>query len=152
MNITIIYATNTGNTYLTAQVIHEILGKDHQVQMINANDAKPEDIENQDLILLGSSSWDWQGKEGHPIHSMMDYLESLKEKNLSNQKFVLFGTGDSAFRIFCGAVDHLQDFVKDQGGNIIFDPLKVDKFYIDILAKVEQVKKWAQELNNSLKS
>lgn len=152
MNILVIYATNTGNTYLTAQIIKEILGKNHQVRMKNVNDAKPSDLDDQDLVLLGSSSWDWQGKEGHPIHSMMDFLESLKKKDLSNYHFVLFGTGDSAFRVFCGAVTHLEDFVKENGGEIVFESLKVDKFYIDILSKVEQVKAWANDLNQSLNS
>jgi len=152
MKIVIIYATNTGNTYLTAQIIRDMLSANHEVEMVNALEAKPENITSADLVVLGSSSWDWQGKEGHPIQSMIDYLESLDLNQIRDKKFVIFGCGDRDFKLFCGAIDRITDFVQAGGGRIIHDPLKLDKFYMDILHKIESVKSWAQDLNTQIDS
>lgn len=150
MKILIVYATNTGNTYLAAQIIRDMLSHYHKVTLTNANDTPPNIIDDYDLILLGSSSWDWQGKEGHPIQSMINYLESLNTTKIQGQKFVVFGCGDTDFKLFCGAVDKITDFISATGGQIVSEPLKIDKFYTDVLHKVEQVKAWANSLNAQL--
>lgn len=152
MKITIIYATNTGNTYLAAQIIRDMLSSNHDVDMVNALDAKPQHLTSADLVLIGSSSWDWQGKEGHPIQSMIDYLESLDINQIKDKQFAVFGCGDRDFKLFCGAVDRITDFIQAGGGNIIHDPLKIDKLYIDILNKIEKAKDWAKDLNSQLSS
>jgi len=152
MKIIVVYATNTGNTYLTAQVITQMLDSGHQVTMVNADDADPKTLADYDLILLGSSSWDWQGKEGHPLRAMMGFLEKAQDLNLSGKSFALFGCGDTDFRLFCGAVDHLEDFVNKSNGKLVCEPLKIDKLYVDILAKLEKVKAWGKGLNQQLAS
>lgn len=150
MKVLIVYATNTGNTYLVAQVVRDMLTLGNQVDLVNANECNPEVVSNYDLILLGSSSWDWQGKEGHPIQSMINFLESLEIQAIKLKKFVVFGCGDKDFKMFCGAVDKIEDFLNAAGGRVIFEPLKLDKFYIDVLRKIEVTKSWANELKLKL--
>ncbi len=156
MNIALVYATNSGNTYVVAGIIKEmLLSAGHQVDIASALDADPNILKDKDLILLGSSSWDWQSEtegrlEGHPLLSMKRFLEKIKDASLTSHKVALFGCGDTDFQHFCGAVDHLSQFVDDHGGKEITKPLRVDKFYIDINAKMEQVKAWAKDLAGKL--
>lgn len=158
MNIAIVYATNSGNTYTVARVIQEILeAAGHQVASSHAIDADPSILDNKDLILFGSSSWDWESKEegrleGHPLLSMKRFLGKIGDKSLENHQFAIFGCGDTDFQHFCGAVDHLSQFVDDHGAVQIIKPLRIDKFYIDINQKIEQVKDWAKELTTKIET
>ncbi len=150
MNIIVVYATNTGNTYLAAQIIQDILSQNYPVDLINASDTNSQTLSKYDLVILGSSSWDWQGKEGHPLHSMIDLLKSCPPDQFTHKKFACFGCGDQDFRLFCGAVDHLEEFVTQASANLVIHSLKIDKFHIDILHKIDLTKAWAKDLSSKL--
>lgn len=152
MNIAIVYATNSGNTYTVARIIQEMLeAAGHHIDISHAIDADPKIFDDKELILLGSSSWDWESKEegrveGQPLLSMKRFLQKLNDQSLDQKKFAIFGCGDTDFQHFCGAVDHLSQFVDDHGAVQIVKPLRIDKFYIDINQKMEIVKDWAKDL------
>lgn len=57
----------------------------------------------------------------------------------------MFGLGERSYTYFCGAVTHLEAFIKRAKGTLIMPSLKVDGFYMRPEAG-ETVTKWANEL------
>jgi flavodoxin I len=87
--IGIFYASTSGNTEEVAKKIkHKLeLSDEH---MYNIAEAKAEDMENYDILLMGIPTWgvgelheDWEG-----------FLPEVEKANLSNRKVALFGLGD----------------------------------------------------------
>ena len=153
MKILIVFATNSGNTFMVGHLIQNALEqKGHQVNMRNASYVTTEEIHDHQVLLLGSSSWDWQGDEGRPLRSMIELMENLKSEDLDHKPVAIFGCGDTDFTHFCGAVDHIEEFAKQKNTQILTDPLKVDKFYLDIKAKTPEIESWVDSLATKLKS
>src|SRR4030042_5843461 len=113
MNILIVYATNSGTTMTTAQTVADKLTKaGHSVTMKEARDTTIENFSAPHAILMGSPSWDFEGHEGMPHDDFLPLMEKLKTVTVEGKPFVLFGLGDSSYKHFCGAVDHLEETVK----------------------------------------
>ncbi len=90
-NITIIYGSSTNNTADEAQKIETKL-EGHNVTILDVSDAKKDDFESADNLILGTSTWgfgdlqdDWEGA-----------VQVLESANLSGKKVALFGCGDSS--------------------------------------------------------
>lgn len=150
MNILLIYATNSGGTFLSSGIISEVLKKhQHTVTVKNVRDAKPDDIANYDLIILGSPSWDYQGKEGQPHQDYLPFMEKAQGKSFPDKPFAIFGLGDSSFAYFTGAVDHLENFVKTIGGKLVIDSLRIDGFYFDQDKNSQIITDWAERVANT---
>ncbi|MBI4067205.1 flavodoxin domain-containing protein [Candidatus Gottesmanbacteria bacterium] len=147
MNILLIYASNSGGTFLSSGIIVDVLKKhQHSVVVKNVREADPSEIGNYDLIILGSPSWDYQGKEGQPHQDYLPFLEKAKDKNFPGKPFAIYGLGDSSFAYFTGAVDHLENFVKNIGGKLITTSLRIDGFYFDQENNEKKVTDWAEDL------
>jgi flavodoxin len=71
MKILIIYDTVYGNTEKIAEAIQQAVSKEHEAKLIKAKDATSQDVENIDLLIVGS-----------PTHGGW-YIESIK--NFFNQ-------------------------------------------------------------------
>ncbi len=92
MPIGIFYGSSTGNTKLIAKKIKDNLDPG-LVDIYNVKDAKIEDVEKYQNIILGSSTWG----EGMLQSDFEDFLYStLQKSNLKGKKIAIFGTGDSA--------------------------------------------------------
>lgn len=153
MKILIVFATNSGNTFMVGHLIQKALEqKNHQVKMRNATYVTSDEIHDHDVLLLGSSSWDWQGDEGRPLRSMIELMENLESEDLDSKPVAIFGCGDTDYTHFCGAVDHIAEFAKQKNSRILIDPLKVDEFYLDIKAKAPDIESWADSLASKLNS
>ncbi|OGG29754.1 hypothetical protein A3A63_01515 [Candidatus Gottesmanbacteria bacterium RIFCSPLOWO2_01_FULL_46_9] len=142
-----VYATNSGTTMTTAQTVSDKLtGAGHQVTMKEARDTIPEDFNAPQVILLGSPSWDYEGKEGMPHEDYIPLIEKLKTVTHENKPFAVFGLGDSSYKHFCGSADHLEELVKAMKGKLIVPSLRIDKFYSDQTGNMEKINKWADDL------
>lgn len=147
MNILLIYASNSGGTFLSSGIIADVLKKhQHTITVQNVREADPSQIGNYDLIILGSPSWDYQGKEGQPHQDYLPFFEKAQGKNFPEKPFAIYGLGDSSFAYFTGAVDHLEDFVNNIGGKLITDSLRIDGFYFDQEGNEQKVADWAENL------
>ncbi len=144
--ILLIYATHSGSTFVAAQIIKEILSTNFEVVMQNALESKPTDIKNYDTVILGSPSWFSRGEEGMPSETMLKLTDVWGKQNLSNKHFAVYGCGDDSYMTFCGAVNHLENFVKNVKGNFMLPSLRLNGFFFDVDKNVEQVKKWAADL------
>ncbi len=147
MNVLLVYATNSGTTMTTAQTVNDKLtGKGHQVTMKEARDTTPVDFDTPQAIVIGSPSWDFEGNEGMPHEDWLPLMEKLKTKTLENKPFAVFGLGDSSYKHFCGAVDHLEEMVKTMKGKLLVPSLRIDKFYSDQTGNMDKINEWADSL------
>ena len=92
MPIGIFYGSSTGNTRKVAEEIRDNL-ETGLVDIYNVIDAKIEDIEKYQNIILGSSTWG----EGILQENFEEFLYNVLQKaDLKGKKIAIFGTGDSS--------------------------------------------------------
>jgi flavodoxin I len=92
MPIGIFYGSSTGNTKNIAEKIKYNLDPG-LADIYNVKDAKIEDVEKYENIILGSSTWG----EGVLQSDFEDFLYNVLQKsNLKGKKIAIFGTGDSS--------------------------------------------------------
>lgn len=147
MNILIVYETYSGATQLTAEQLAEILkGRGHEVKLVRAHTANPDDFGASDLILLGSPSWLQDKKDGQPHQYMIEFLEKLKGKTFEGKRFAVFGLGDRDFARFTYAVDIMENAVKNAKGQLIAPPLRIDSFHFKEEESRALIADWAKQL------
>jgi flavodoxin short chain len=123
----IIYGSTTGNTENAAEEIERTLKVNNiETTLMNVSDATPDDLQKDfDLFLLGSSTWG--DDEIELQEDFTPFYESMGSAlSLDGKKYAIFGCGDSSYEYFCGAVDAIQDRVRELGADLIADPLKID--------------------------
>lgn len=151
MNIIIVYASNSGGTFISSNIIAENLKKlNHQVTVSNVRETEPGELSKFDCIIFGSPSWDYQGKEGQLHQDFLPFLEKAKGLSLPGKKFAAFGLGDSSFAYFTGAVSHLEKFIGTLGGKPIQESLRIDGFFFDQETNEKKIQVWAENLSTVL--
>lgn len=152
MNILLVFATNSGTTQTVAQMITDALTKSgHTVTLKEARATTPEDFAGPQMVLLGSPSWDFDGHEGYPHEDLLALMDKMKTTNVA-KPFAIFGLGDSSYKYFCGAVDHMETFVKNVQGTLAVPSLKIDKYYSDIEANNGKITTWVTSLTDTIKA
>ncbi|ONI40838.1 hypothetical protein AN640_08390 [Candidatus Epulonipiscium fishelsonii] len=141
MNISIIYGSTTGNTAEVAELIKAEL-TNHNSRVIEVSTANDSDIETADLVLFGSSTWNY----GDIQDDFLPYYESMSTKLLNGKAFAVFGCGDKASfgDVFCQAVDLISKRATECGGTEKTPPLKVDDIVSD---NISEIKEFASSLN-----
>jgi flavodoxin I len=151
MNILLVFATNSGTTMTAAQTVNDkLVAKGHTVTMKEARDTTPEEFTGAQAVVMGSPSWDFEGHEGMPHEDWLPLMEKLKTVTLEGKPFAVFGMGDSSYKKFCGAVDHLEELVKTVKGKLVVPSLKIDKFYSDQTGNMDKINAWADSLVTAL--
>lgn len=114
MKTVIIYGSSTGNTEDTAEKIKEALGG--ETELVNAAEASVDDL-NADLVILGASTWNI----GDLQDDMDDFLDTLREADLSGKPVALFALGDQDGYpdTFCDGMHTVYEAVKEQGAKLI---------------------------------
>ncbi|MBI3576866.1 flavodoxin domain-containing protein [Candidatus Gottesmanbacteria bacterium] len=149
MNVLIVYSTNSGSTGAAAEVVASALKeKAHTVTAKQAFEATADELATYDLIIFGSPSWDYKGKEGQP-HEEMTKLLSQLDASLSGKKYALFGLGDTSYSHFCGANEIIESVLVTKGLVKAADSLKIDRYYSQA-GGPEKVKTWAEQLASTL--
>lgn len=109
--IAIVYASVTGNTKAVAEILQEIgLSKGMEVELWSVTDFPLSELSRYDAVLVGTYTWG-SGEIPKEMHGLFEAFESSEQPGLVT---AVFGTGDSFFAEFCGAVDRFRDmlFVK----------------------------------------
>ncbi len=151
MRILIVYATNSGSTFLVAQTLSFILSKKHRITVQKAEETQAEDFSRYDGVLLGTPSWKVEGHEGYPLPAMLALLRAAEGADCSRTWFALFGCGDSSYTYLCGALNVVQEFVDAMHGRQVTEPLKIDGYYFDLPRTRAQVEEWGRQLLVALK-
>lgn len=108
MKAAIIYSSITGNTLALAEAIYaEIKQRVNHVQLIPIDELDYQCLADYDLIAIGSYTWD----NGDIPPEMDPLFCEMEEQDLKHVKTGVFGTGDSFYPYFCGAVDLFRDML-----------------------------------------
>lgn len=151
MNVLIVYATNSGGTQRVANLIADVLrGGNQTVTVQHVRETNKDQLAGYDVILFGSPSWDYNGKEGQLHEEMRTFVEGAVGLSLEGKKIAVFGLGDSSYMYFTGAVSHLEKFVADCHAVLLVPSLRIDGFYFDLDANEKRVHTWANEVLQQL--
>lgn len=119
----IAYASMTGNTEEIAELIAEgVRQAGHEAELKAAYDCSAQELLSYDGFLLGVYTWG----DGEVPDEFLDFYEELDELDLSGKKTAIFGSGDTSYTLFCGAVDLVETKVKERGAAIVQESLKIE--------------------------
>jgi flavodoxin short chain len=122
----VVYGSTTGNTETTAEFIAKTLAsKGFDAEVVNAANTSAEALGGDyDIVLLGASTW---GDEDIELQDdFVPIYESLEKSGLGGRKTAVFGCGDSSYTHFCGAVDAIEEKLRNMGSKVVVDSLKID--------------------------
>lgn len=106
--IAIIYASVTGNTETAAKTLLEICqAKGLETRLWPIKDFPVAELSRCDIVLVGTYTWG-SGEIPKEMHGLFQLFEAFCRKELVT---AVFGTGDSFFAEFCGAVDRFRDML-----------------------------------------
>ena len=108
LRLAIVYASVTGNTEQLAEMIQKAaLDQGFRTELYRIEEFSLATISDYDVVLIGTYTWG-SGEIPEEMHSLYQAIEKLDKKEL---RTVIFGTGDSFFAEFCGAVDRFRDML-----------------------------------------
>ncbi len=148
MKAMIIFGSTTGNTEAMSEIVSKALDE-NEIETITANvtEVSVNDLKGEnDLVVLGCPAY------GDDEIELQEDFEEFYEKmegslDLSGKKFAVFAPGDSSYEHFCGSVDFLEKKLKELGGEIIEEGLKIDGDPDD---SESEIMDWSASLAKSL--
>jgi flavodoxin I len=108
MKIAIVYSSVTGNTKELAEMIYRnFIGRSVDVLIYTIEDFSLEFLNIFDAIAIGTYTWG-EGEIPKEMWKLYQGFEELYNKDLVT---AVFGTGDSFYPNYCGAVDLFRDML-----------------------------------------
>ncbi|MFP7734325.1 flavodoxin [Priestia aryabhattai] len=121
--ILLAYASMSGNTESIADLIEEELVKHGlHVKRSEVYDIDASDLVSAESIILGAYTWG----DGELPDDFLDLYDEMDNMDFSQKQVAVFGSGDSSYDIFCGAVDLLEEKITERNGNVIVPSLKIE--------------------------
>ncbi|MCR6597272.1 flavodoxin [Bacillus halotolerans] len=122
--ILLVYATMSGNTEAMADLIEKGLQEaEAEVDRFEAMDIDDAELFNDyEHIILGTYTWG----DGDLPDEFLDLVEEMEALDFTGKTCAVFGSGDTAYEYFCGAVDTLEEKIKERGGEIVLPSVKVE--------------------------
>ncbi|MBH0230989.1 flavodoxin [Halobacillus yeomjeoni] len=144
--ILICFASTTGNTEQIADLLQSYLEEEgHLVFIEDVMEIDPTYISGYDATFIGTYTWD----DGDLPFEIEDFYEELEEEDLTGIPVGVFGSGDTSYNHFCGAVDTIQERVRQCGATLIADGLKIEMNPSDEEDE-SKCRSFAQKLTNHL--
>lgn len=104
----IVYASVTGNTKQLAEMLQTaMLNRGIQAELYRIEEFPLGNLSCFNHLLIGTYTWG-SGEIPAEMHELYQAIEKFDNKEL---KTAIFGTGDSFFAEFCGAVDRFKDML-----------------------------------------
>ncbi|WP_112179950.1 MULTISPECIES: flavodoxin domain-containing protein [Paraliobacillus] len=108
MKAAIIYTSITGNTdVLAEQVYKEMYASGISAELIAIDDFHYDTLTNYDIVAVGTYTWD-NGEIPLEMEELFTAFETQQVKHISTG---IFGTGDSFYPYYCGAVELFRDML-----------------------------------------
>ncbi len=145
--IRIVYGSETGNTESIAEMIKdELVAKGHDVDCQSAADVEADGLANgYDCVLMGVSIW---GIDTIELQSDFEkYDGNFDKMGLKGIKVGAFASGDTAYELYCGGVDYIEEKAGEAGATIMVTGLKVEG---DASDNADEVKSFAQSVDGAL--
>jgi flavodoxin I len=106
--VAVVYASVTGNTQAAAEILAGIAGeKLLELDVWRVEDFSLAELSRYDAVLVGTYTWG-SGEIPREMRALFEAFERLGRKELVT---AVFGTGDSFFAEFCGAVNRFRDML-----------------------------------------
>ncbi|MBY8912398.1 flavodoxin [Bacillus sp. YC2] len=122
-NILLVYATMSGNTEAMADLIEKgLLEAEASVDRYEAMDIDAELLNDYEHIIFGTYTWG----DGDLPDELMDIAEDMENLQFTGKTFALFGSGDTSYEFFCGAVDELEKTITARGGRVVLPSVKIE--------------------------
>lgn len=148
MKVAIVYASITGNTKELAEELYErFLGQPVEVDIYKIEEFPFLHLRHFDVIAIGTYTWG-DGEIPEEMRGLYQAFESFGKKNIVT---AVFGTGDSFYPRYCGAVDLFRDMLyvhtnlaatlKVELTPQVRDLVRCQKLVESILHRVNQFKK-----------
>ncbi|CAM4243197.1 flavodoxin [Bacillus manliponensis] len=121
--ILIAYASMSGNTESIVDLVKASLEVfDHEIEVKEIENMEVDELLDYDGILLGSYTWG----EGELPFEAEDFHDELENVDLSGKKAAVFGSGDTAYELFCEAVPILEKRLTECGAELVVEGLKIE--------------------------
>ncbi|WP_240414047.1 flavodoxin [Paenibacillus periandrae] len=121
--ILMVFTSLTGNTRDMADAIAEgIKSENVELDIKEVMYASGDDLLKYDGIALGAYTWG----DGDLPDEFLDFFDEMSEVQLDGQKAIVFGSCDSSYPVFGGAVDQLVDKLKEIGAEVVAEGLKIE--------------------------
>lgn len=109
--LAIVYSSVTGNTEQLAEMVQEAAqNQGITIELYPVDEFPLSQLQWLDVVMIGTYTWG-SGEIPEEMHSLYQAIEKLGRKEL---RTAVFGTGDSFFAEFCGAVDQFRDMLYTQ--------------------------------------
>lgn len=126
-NILILYASTTGNTEMLADVMvdtFEANGYNVVMKTFDFDWIDAEELLDYDGVLVGTHTWD----DGSLPYEVEDFYDDLEDVDLTNKACAVFGSADSFYPTYGGAVDLVADRLTELGADVYPERLKIDMY------------------------
>lgn len=151
MKVLVVYATLSGSTMAAADLITAtIKSAGHEVTTLTADSISADTVSPYEALIIGSPSWEDEGKDGQPLPEVRKFVESLSSASLTGKKIAVFGLGDTSYPHFCGAVDIIEEKLHAIGITPAIPSLKIDRYYSSP-DNEPKVREWANTFSGVLK-
>jgi flavodoxin I len=156
MKALVVYDSVFGNTEKVAQAIGQALGSPEDVKVVQASDAKPEQLVGLTLLIVGSPT-----RQFSPTGATTGFLKSVPKHGLKGVKVAAFDTRftESAIekvrilaffvKIFGYAAKPIADRLQKKGGELVVPP---EGFYVGdtegplLEGELERAADWARQI------
>jgi flavodoxin I len=108
LTVAVVYASVSGNTKELAEELYQILlTKSVEKSIYSIEEFCVSDLCHYDAIAIGTYTWG-NGEIPKEMGQLYYAFESISRKDMTT---AVFGTGDSCYPRFCGAVDQFRDML-----------------------------------------
>lgn len=151
-SLRIVYASTSGHTEYVVDTLSAFL-KDKDATLTirrqRAEEAKPEDLIQDDVLVLASGTWNTGSVEGQLNPHMHELLKTnAKGIDLKGKPCAIIALGDERYYYTARANEHLAQFFKQHDGKRIVPALTVVN---EPYGQEERVRRWGAELLKKIK-
>jgi flavodoxin len=143
----IICASTSGNTDYVVETLKEHLSsaqKDLTVTVQRAEEAEAKDMERGDVLLLASSTWNYDAVEGYLNMHMREFLEKrAKDADLSGKPVALIILGDDRYYYTGRGTERFMQYLMGHNGKSCTMPLIIIN---EPYGQEEKITEWADKL------
>ncbi len=111
-----------------------------------ATEATLDTLQQPDVLIFASPSWDYNGEQGMPHEDLTALQQRLGTTQLNSKPTAVMALGDSSFTYFCGAAEHLTTWLREKGGVELLPALKIDSYYANEDLALQQITAWSKDL------
>jgi flavodoxin I len=133
MKTAIVYHSAGGNTKALAEVIASYLP---EAKVFKLADFDPTTLANYDGLLVGTYTWG----DGDLPAKVLPFYQELEANAISHLTTGVFGTGETNYHHFCGAVNQFRDMLYVHSSLAV--TLKIEQMYQETdLPRIEKFTK-----------